>query len=159
MILTHPSSAWRGTCCAVLLFASTTASLPLAAATVELISRQLLFGNPTRGTLQLSPDGSLLAFLAPHDGRNEPLGLPRRKLDEAKPLTAEQTRPIRSFFWSRNGANILYLQDSGGDEDFLLYAVNAQTGALRKLTDFPKTRVVVYGTSWEPSRRNRHRAQ
>ena len=33
-----------------------------------LIPRDVLFGNPERISVQLSPDGTKLAYLAPHDG-------------------------------------------------------------------------------------------
>ena len=120
-----------------------------SAAASELIPRQLLFGNPTRTSPQLSPDGTMLSFLAPRDGVMNLWVCPTGKLDEAKPLTAEKTRPLRGYFWARNGVDLLYVQDTGGDEDFLLYGVNAKSGALRKLTDFTKTRGAIYATSWD----------
>jgi hypothetical protein len=119
-----------------------------ATAPVELISRALLFGNPTRTAPQLSPDGTLLGFLAPRDGVMNLWVSPTGKLDQARPLTAEKQRPLRSYFWARNGTDLLYVQDTGGDENFLLHAVNAQTGAVRTLTPFEKTRVNIYQTSW-----------
>ena len=124
------------------------ATLAATAAAADLIPRQLLFGNPSRVAPQLSPDGSMLAFIAPRDGVLNLWVCPVGKLDEARPLTAEMKRPLRSYTWARNGTDLLYVQDSGGDENFLLYAVNARTGAARTLTPFEKTRVLVYGGSW-----------
>ena len=43
----------------------------------------------------------------------------------------------------------MHRRHPGGDEDFLLYAVNARSGAQRKLTDFKQTRVRIYALSWE----------
>ncbi|HTO03943.1 MAG TPA: hypothetical protein VL069_09590, partial [Opitutus sp.] len=135
---------------AALLFSVVTASSSLmAAAPVELIPRELLFGNPTRTSPQLSPDGTMLAFLAPRDGVMNLWVCPIGKLDEAKPLTAEKKRPLPAYFWSANSEDLLYIQDSAGDENFLLYATNAKTATTRKLTDFEKTRVSLYGRSWE----------
>ncbi len=34
---------------------------------VDLIPRQVLFGNPERAMPRLSPDGTRLAWIAPHD--------------------------------------------------------------------------------------------
>jgi hypothetical protein len=31
-------------------------------------------------------------------------------------VSAETTRPIRNYFWSRDSKFILYAQDNGGDE-------------------------------------------
>jgi dipeptidyl aminopeptidase/acylaminoacyl peptidase len=91
----------------------------------------------------------MLSFLAPRDGVMNLWVCPVGKLEEAKPLTAEKTRPLRSYGWARNGNDLLFVQDSAGDENFLLYAVNAASGAQKKLTDFPKTRVAVYAQSWD----------
>ena len=119
-----------------------------AATPIELIPRKLLFGNPTRSSPQLSPDGAMLSFLAPRDGVMNIWVSPTGKFESAKPLTAEKNRPLQNYTWARNGEDLLYIQDSGGDENFLLYAVNVHTGTIRKLTDFSKTRVVMYGLSW-----------
>jgi dipeptidyl aminopeptidase/acylaminoacyl peptidase len=90
----------------------------------------------------------MLSFLAPRDGVMNLWVCPVGKLDDAKPLTAEKTRPLRNYGWARNGTDLLYVQDTAGDENFLLHAANAKSGAVRKLTDFPKTRVAIYATSW-----------
>lgn len=34
----------------------------------ELIPREILFGNPERVSPHISPDGTRLAWIAPHDG-------------------------------------------------------------------------------------------
>ncbi len=91
----------------------------------------------------------MLSFLAPRDGVMNLWVCPLGKLDEARPLTAEKARPLPGYFWACNSQDLLYVQDSGGDENYLLYAVNAKTGAQRKLTDFTKTRVAMYANSWE----------
>src|SRR5688500_7314835 len=119
---------------AIFLFAALMTSPAIAAAPVELIPRELLFGNPSRTSPQLSPDGTMLAFLAPRDGVMNLWVCPTGKLDEAKPLTAEKKRPLPFYFWSANGEDLLYVQDSAGDENYLLYATNAKTGVARKLT-------------------------
>ena len=148
---TSPSivSLGRGLLGVVSLFAAVALAPSAMAASVELIPRELLFGNPTRTSPQLSPDGTMLAFLAPRDGVMNLWVCPRGRLDEAKPITAEKTRPLPFYFWSTNGEDLLYVQDTAGDENYLLHATNAKTGVARKLTDFPKTRVQLYGVSWE----------
>jgi dipeptidyl aminopeptidase/acylaminoacyl peptidase len=112
-----------------------------------LIERQKLFGNPTKSQGQLSPDGKWLAFTAPRDGVMNIWIAPVAKPDTAKPLTDEKTRPIRSYFWSRDSQSILFVNDKGGDENFLLYSVNVATGEQKSLTPFEKTRVYVAGVS------------
>ena len=141
-------SFFRSLLAAVSVSAVLALSSPLFGADVELIPRNLLFGNPSRSSPQLSPDGTMLAFLAPRDGVMNLWVCPIGKLDEAKPLTAEKSRPLPFYFWSTNSEDLLYVQDSAGDENYLLYGANAKTSMARKLTDFPKTRVNLYGTSW-----------
>ena len=112
-----------------------------------LIERQKLFGNPTKAFGRLSPDGKWLAFIAPRDGVLNVFVAPVNAPDAAKPLTAEKTRPIRSYFWAPDSKTILFVNDKGGDENFLLYGVDIASGAQKTLTPFEKTRVEVIGVS------------
>ena len=41
----------------------------------------------------------------------------------AKPLTTEKTRPIRTYYWAPDAKSVLFINDKGGDENFLLYGV------------------------------------
>ncbi|GAA0569046.1 S9 family peptidase [Rhizomicrobium electricum] len=136
-----------------LLFAAIAcaAAFTTAAGAVEvkapLIERQKLFGNPTKAFGRLSPDGKWLAFIAPRDGVLNIFVAPINAPDAAKPLTTEKTRPIRSYFWAPDSKTILFVNDKGGDENFLLYGVDITTGAQKTLTPFEKTRVQVIGVS------------
>ena len=120
----------------------------VGAAETQLIPRSAIFGNPQRAGAQLSPNGKTISFLAPRDGVMNVWVVARgQSFETAKPLTNEKVRPIRSASWSESGAEILFTQDKGGDENFLLYAVNPETGVERKLTDFQGVRVLIYGSS------------
>ncbi len=114
----------------------------------ELIPRSVIFGNPERAGGRVSPDGKYVSFLAPRDGVLNIWVVERGKpLSEARAVTNEKVRPIRTHSWAVNGEDIVYTQDKGGDENFLLYAVNARTGAERLLTDYKGVRVTIYRTS------------
>ncbi|ACJ01427.1 S9 family peptidase [Rhodospirillum centenum] len=113
----------------------------------ELIPRKDLFGNPSRTAATVSPDGKSIAFLAPKDGVMNVWVAPLATPDKAKPLTQETLRPIRSYFWAPDSSQILYIQDKGGDENFLLYGVDLAKGETRTLTPFEKTRVQVIAIS------------
>src|SRR5215469_6617010 len=106
--------------CALLLCAIVTAA-PTAAQNT-LIPRQVLFGNPERTPAQVSPDGRRISFLAPRARVLNVWVAPVGDLSKAKPVTSEKDRPIREYSWSQNSRYILYAQDKGGTEDFLLYA-------------------------------------
>jgi dipeptidyl aminopeptidase/acylaminoacyl peptidase len=115
-----------------------------------LIPRAAIFGNPERTGGRISPDGRYVSFLAPRDGVLNVWVVERGKpLSQARAITHEKVRPIRSHSWAANGEDIVYTQDKGGDENFLLYAVNARSGAERLLTDYKGVRVLIYRTSLE----------
>jgi len=63
--------------------------------------------------------------------------------DSAIRLTSEKDRDIANYFW-KNPTRILFLKDSGGDENFKLYGVNVDGTNLKCFTDFPKVRTEVF---------------
>jgi dipeptidyl aminopeptidase/acylaminoacyl peptidase len=119
----------------------------LAQAEVPLIPRAKIFGNPTQTAGRLSPDGKWLSWIAPRDGVLNIYVAPAANPTAAKALTAEKVRPIRQYFWSPDSKQVLFINDKGGDENFLLYGVDVVSGAQRTLTPFEKTRVQIVGTS------------
>jgi dipeptidyl aminopeptidase/acylaminoacyl peptidase len=129
---------------------ATLAAVPAAAQTgAPLIAREKFFGNPTRAAGRLSPDGLWLSWIAPRDGVLNIWVAPASDPKAARALTAERQRPIRSYYWSPDSRQILYINDKGGDENFLLYGVSVAGGEPRALTPFEKTRVQVVNISNE----------
>ena len=114
---------------------------------VPLIPREALFGNPEKAGGRISPDGHWLSWIAPRDGVLNVWVAPASDISKGRPITAEKVRPIRQYFWAPDSKQILYVNDKGGDENFLLYGVDIVSGAERKLTPFEKTRVQVVGVS------------
>jgi len=132
-------------CAAILpLHAQTTAP---ASGTVPLIERAKFFGNPSKAGGRLSPDGRWLSWVAPRDGVLNLWVAPLDKPEQARALTNERLRPIRSSFWSPDSKTLLYVNDKGGDENFRLYGVDVASGALKSFTPFEKTVVRVIGIS------------
>lgn len=131
-------------------FALAAQAAPSAAdriAGTELIARDALFGNPERANVQISPDGKYLSWVAAVDGVLNVWVAPADNPAQAKAVTQDKARGIRSYFWSYQPDTLLYLRDSGGDEDFHLYAVDLKTGQAKDLTPFPKTTAQVAGLS------------
>ncbi|MET0268575.1 MAG: S9 family peptidase, partial [Duganella sp.] len=118
-----------------------------AAADIPLIERSKIFGNPTKTGANISPDGKWLSWIAPRDGVLNVWVAPASDLSKAKPLTDEKTRPIRSNFWSPDSSTVLFIQDKGGDENFLLYGVDVVSGKQTNYTPFEKTRVQIVNIS------------
>ena len=115
--------------------------------TAPLIPRAALFGNPTRAAGQISPDGRWLSWLAPLEGVLNIWLAPASDPEAARSITASADRPIRQYFWSPDASAVMYIQDKGGDENYLLYRVDVTTGAETTLTPFDNTRVQLVGAS------------
>jgi dipeptidyl aminopeptidase/acylaminoacyl peptidase len=120
-----------------------------------IIDRELFFGDPEITGAQLSPDGKFISFIKVFKGtRNIWVKKAEAPFTDAKPMTEDTLRPVRSYFWSRNGKYILYAQDKGGDENFNLYAVDpaeqlkpGQDVPVNKdLTNLKGVRVEIYST-------------
>ncbi len=135
-----------------LLLAATAAATLVAGAAVAqtsipLIPRDVLFGNPEKANARISPDGKWLRWTAPVDGVLNIGVAPVSNPAGAKAVTAEKTRPIRSYFWAPDSSSVLFVNDKGGDEDFLLYGVSPTGGEARLLTPFTKTTVQLVSIS------------
>jgi dipeptidyl aminopeptidase/acylaminoacyl peptidase len=101
-----------------------------------LIPREILFGNPTRARPQLSPDGQYLTYLAPDEKNVLQVWLRTAGQEDDRKLTDDKKRGIRMYFWTYSPQQLIYLQDSDGDENFHLYLVNIQSNIVRDLTPF-----------------------
>ncbi len=106
-----------------------------------LIPREVLFGNPEKAGVQISPDGTQLAYLAPDDKNVLQVWVRPVGGGEAKKVTSDETRGVRQYYWAYDGKHLLYLQDKGGDENFHLYAAELATGKTRDLTPHDGVRV------------------
>jgi len=122
-------------------------------ATVPIIDRELFFGDPEIIGAQISPDGKFIAFIKPFNGtRNVWVKRADEPFEKAKPITADKTRPIPGYFWSRDSKYVLFVQDKAGDENYLVYAVNPndapaagqEVPAARNLTDLKGVRAEIY---------------
>lgn len=89
----------------------------------------------------MSPDGKLLLYLAPVEGK---LGVWVRTLgsDDDRPIVYDPTRPIHWARWQGDGKHMLYLQDRGGDENYDLFRVDLLGGAPERLTSGAGTRAL-----------------
>ena len=115
----------------------------------ELIPLSVLFGNPERVSPRLSPDGSRLAWIAPHDDVLNvwvaPIGPDGADWAAARVVTDDTDRGIRIFAWAHDGRHLLYAQDKGGDENWRLYDVDLPTMQRRDLTPFDGVQAQLIG--------------
>lgn len=122
----------------LLLAAALLLSAQPAASRAELpplIPRAVLFGNPEKAGPQISPDGRLLAYLAPDGGFLNVWVRTTGKADD-RAVTSDRKRGIRNFFWQPDSRHVIYLQDEAGDENWHAYQTNVETKQTRDLTPF-----------------------
>lgn len=105
----------------------------------RLIAMEDFFRNPEKVSFSLSLDGEHLAFLKPWETR---LNVHVQKIgeEEVTRITSATERDIAGYYWANN-SRIAFVQDTAGDENFRLYAVNIDSSDLKELTPFEKVRV------------------
>ena len=124
------------------LFGAFAAPIVASAAQAPLIDRSAFFGEIPISGAQVSPDGRYLSFLKPYQGtRNIWVKKADEPFSAARPMSAEKSRPIRAYFWSRDSKYLLYSQDNGGDENFNVYAIDPSLPADPN-TGIPPTRAL-----------------
>jgi dipeptidyl aminopeptidase/acylaminoacyl peptidase len=114
-----------------------------------LIPRSMLFGDPDRLFVRLSPNGDYISYVAPKDGVLNVWVAPRNNIDAAQPVTNDTDRGVRSYFWAFNNKHIVYIQDREGNEDWHIYSVNLETRLTQNLTPTPGIQARIIETSSE----------
>jgi dipeptidyl aminopeptidase/acylaminoacyl peptidase len=99
------------------------------------------FRNPEKSRYQLSPDGTHFAFMGPYE-RRQNVFVQKIGEESAVRITNETERDIAGYFWA-NDNRILFIKDSGGDENFQLYAVDKDGSNDKDLTPFKDVRIQV----------------
>ncbi|MGD9528566.1 MAG: TolB family protein, partial [Pseudonocardia sp.] len=73
----------------------------------------------------ISPDGTRIAYLAPHRGRrNVWVRGVDQSHDDAVPVTHDTRRGITTYHWTDDPRFLLYQQDTDGNEDWHLHRVD-----------------------------------
>jgi dipeptidyl aminopeptidase/acylaminoacyl peptidase len=118
----------------------------------RLIPRAILFGNPDRTAPTLSPDGTRLGYIAPENGVLNVFVGPADGSEPAAAVTADTDRGIRDFLFCHDDRSLVYRQDTAGDEDWRLYALDLPTGEIRLLTPKEKVQAQIIGHNrWHPT--------
>ncbi len=103
----------------------------------------MLFGNPGKARVQLSPDRSRISYLAPVNGVLNVWVGPADNLEAARPVTHDTERGIGLYGWAYTNDHIIYLQDQGGNEQWQVYSINLSSGETMNLTPFEGITAVV----------------
>jgi hypothetical protein len=96
----------------------------------KLIAVEEFFAEPEFAVPMISPDGTRIAYLAPHLGRRNiwVRGVDQTH-DDAVPVTSDARRGITTYFWTDDPRWLLYLQDTDGNEDWHLHRVDLDAPA------------------------------
>ncbi|MBB48576.1 MAG: S9 family peptidase [Phycisphaerae bacterium] len=113
-----------------------------------LIPREVLFGNPDRAGVKISPDGLHLSYVAPLDGVMN-VWVMQVNGGEARAVTSSDDRPISSYTWAENSEQILYSQDKGGNENTHVFVVGLNGGEARDLTPGDDVKASISASSRE----------
>jgi dipeptidyl aminopeptidase/acylaminoacyl peptidase len=91
----------------------------------KLIAVEEFFAEPEFAVPMISPDGTRIAYLAPHLGRRNiwVRGVDQTH-DDAVPVTSDARRGITTYYWTDDPRWLLYLQDTDGNEDWHLHRVD-----------------------------------
>jgi dipeptidyl aminopeptidase/acylaminoacyl peptidase len=106
-----------------------------------LIPMKDFFRNPTKVAYQISPNGEYLSYMQPWESR---LNVFVEKIGSGQPtrVTSAKARDIAGYAWKGNN-RIVYVQDTGGDENFRLFAVGIDGSNPKDLTPFEKVRAQI----------------
>lgn len=133
---------WRGAGLLAFSCALTALSVSCAKREAILIPRAVLFGNPVKASPSVSPDGKMMAYLAPSGGVLN-VWVNTMGARDDRVLTKDAGAGIRNYFWAEDSRHILFLQDVGGNENWRLYGVDLESGSLNDLTPFDSVQVRV----------------
>lgn len=97
------------------------------------------FRTPEKVAFQLSPNGDYLAYLGPYE-RRQNIFVQKLGEDKAVRITNETERDIGGYFWSSD-KRLVYVKDSGGDENFRLFAVDRDGAHPKDLTPFEGVKI------------------
>ena len=111
------------------------------AALPPLLPMEDFFRNPDIAGFSISPDGTRLAYVKPWQHR---MNVYVRDIATGteKRITSAEERDIAGFFW-KGSDKIVYVQDSGGDENYHVYITDITGGEARDLTPFERVRASV----------------
>ncbi len=125
---------------AVLTLTSAISPPPASTQLPPLIPRDVLLGNPERDNPHIAPDGKRLAWLAPDEHGILQVWVEFIGSHDARAVTADKSRGIRSYQWAFDSKTILYMQDAAGDENFHVFGVDLDSHNVRDLTPWDGVR-------------------
>jgi len=122
-----------------------------------LLPLETLLAEPSFVAPQISPDGTLISYIAPNDGAPNFFVAPVNDISAARPVTTYTGRGVRAtdvsgvvmYRWHLDSRHLIYPMDYDGDENWDMHVVDVQTGEDRNLTPTPdlSVEIIAYGRS------------
>ncbi len=112
-----------------------------------LVPRRTFFRNPDRANVQLSSDGTQLAWTEPVAGIQNVFVAPVDDLARARPVTHETERSITGYTWAYTNRHLVILRDRDGSENTLCYSIDLDTGHELALVDAVGVRSFIWRES------------
>lgn len=97
------------------------------------------FKVPDKAGYQISPDGQYISFIGPYQRRRN-VFVQKVGSDDIQRITHETDRDIAGYAWA-NANRIIFMKDSGGDENFKLFAVDRDGQNAKDLTPYDGVRI------------------
>jgi Tol biopolymer transport system component len=83
-----------------------------------LLPRRLIFGDPERSIVRISPDGTRIALRAPVDGVLNLWVAPIDRIGDARPVTSVTDRNLgAALVWMRDNRHVVFFREAAGDEN------------------------------------------
>ncbi len=98
------------------------------------------FRNPEKTAFQISPGGQYVAWLGLYERRQNIFVQEIGSGTEAIRVTSETERDISGYLWG-SGTRLVYIKDSGGDENYRLFAADFDGGNPSDLTPYEGVRI------------------
>ncbi len=103
-----------------------------------LIPRGVLFSDPDRSVVRISPDGARLAFLAPLEGVLNLWVGPIDDIEAARPFTRVTDRNLGPWLaWLPDNRHVLFFREQGGDENWQTFRLDLLDASILALTPAP----------------------
>lgn len=101
-----------------------------------MIPREVLFGNPLKSQVSLSPQGTYVSYCAPYNGVMN-IYIQRRegfKGFGAAQVVTKESIAIQGYFWSFDETKLFFMRDNDGDENNRLFSIDLKTNTVTPLT-------------------------
>lgn len=112
--------------------------LPLPAELPELLPKEVFFSGGGKGSAKISPDGSRIAYINVEAGID--FYIKSRDKNDDRLVVKGSGEGIAAYTWVMDSKHVIYMQDSQGDENFHIYALNVETGVTRDLVSFKEVK-------------------